>query len=344
MDFFSFDLTEAFRRLQTVRLLAPVAEYASGRLSGGLSLSVQLDESLMPVSETLAGSGSLRSSALLVENIPAMVQLADRLQMDMFTEMDIRDVALRFSFMDGMVETEPFGFRFGQTEGTAGGVTWFDQRIDYGIRFDIPYEQFGSRAQQVLDDLVMRAADKGIDAHPGERVMVDVHIGGTLTSPELSVGMPGAVDAVRERIRDEALRLVLDREERIRDEADRLREDVEEEVSERIEEVSERVQEELALRAQQVIDGAERRAASVRREAANAADKIRREAREQADRLVDEAGGPLAKAAARVTGDAMIGEADRRARQLEDEADRRAEMIMEEAREEADRIRQGREE
>lgn len=340
LDFFSFDLTETFRTLRTVRMLAPVAEYASGRLSGGLSLSAQLDSSLMPVLESLSGGGSLRSSAIGVENIPAMVQLAERLQMDMFKEMDIRDVALRFSFRDGKVETEPFGFRFGQTEATAGGVTWFDRRIDYGIRFDIPFEQFGTRAQQVLDDLVMRAADRGIDAHPGERVMVDVHIGGTMTSPELSVGMPGAVDAVRERIRDEALRLVLDREERIRDEADRVRDDVEEKVTERIEEVSERAQEELALRAQQLIDGAERRAASVRREAANAAEKIRQGAREQAARLVDEASGPLAKAAARVTGDALVGEADRRAQQLEEEADSRAETIMEEAREEADRILQ----
>ncbi len=341
LDFFSFDMAAAFNTFNTVRLLAPIGEYASGLISGGFSMNATLDESLQPLLATLSGRGSLRSSAVIIDNNPSLMRLADRMQMDMFTELDVRDVALRFSFSEGKVETEPFDIRFGRSGAQISGSTWFDQRIDYAMRLDIPYEQFGTQAMGVLDNLVAQAADKGIDVDPGERVRVDVHIGGTVTNPSITLGMPGVIEGLSDRLRDEAVRIIRDTEERVRDEVDRVRDRTEEAVREQVDEVREEIQEELEARAQQVIDEAERRAASIRREAANAAGRVRQEARKQAERLLEEASGPIATAAARRTGDAIIAEADRRANQIEEEADTRAQRIVDEAHIQAERIRQG---
>ncbi len=341
LDFFSFDMAAAFNTFNTVRLLAPIGEYASGLVSGGLSMNATLDESLQPLLATLTGRGSLRSSAVIIDNNPSLLRLADRLQMEMFTGLDVRDVALRFAFSEGKVETEPFDIRFGRSGAQISGSTWFDRRIDYAMRLDIPYEQFGTQAMRVLDNLVAQAADKGIDADPGERVQLDVHIGGTVTRPSVTLGMPGVIDAVTDRIRDEAERLIRETEERVRDEVDRVRDRAEEEVREQVDEVREEIHEELEARAQQVIEEAERRAASIRREAANAAGRVRQEARKQAERLLEEASGPIATAAARRTGDAIIAEADHRAGQIEEEAVKRAQDIVDEAHRQAERIRQG---
>ncbi len=337
LDFSSFDFREAFNTFNTVRILAPIGEYVSALVSGRLSIDARLDENLSPRLETLAGQGSLRSSAVEVNNNPALVTLAERVHMDMFRELSLRDLLLRFSFSEGKVETDPFDFSFGRSQAVVSGSTWFDQRIDYVLRLDIPREQFGSRANQMLDDLVSRAYDRGLDVQPGERVQLDVKIGGMVTSPEISVGLPGMIDDVRDRLRGEAERL-------IRQEVDEARDRVEEEVRERVDDAREEVSERLEARAQQVIEEAEDRAARIRREAERAADRVREEARNQAEKLLEEASGPIARAAARRAGDALIREADRRAEQIESEADTRATRLVEEARRQADRIRRGEEE
>ena len=337
LNFSSFDFREAFNTFNTVRLLAPIAEYVSALVSGQLSIDARLDENLRPRVETLTGQGNLRSSSMEVNNVPALVTLAERVHLDMFRQLSVRDLLLRFSFADGKVETDPFDFSFGRSQAVVSGSTWFDQRVDYVMRLDIPREQFGSRANQMLDDLVGQAYDRGFDVQPGERVQLDVKIGGMITSPEVSVGLPGMIDDVRDRLRGEAERL-------IRQEVDEARERVEEEVRERVDDTREEVSERLEARAQQVIDEAERRAESIRREASRTADRVREEAREQAEKLVEEASGPIAKAAARRAGDALIREADRRAEQLENEADTRATRVVEEANRQADRIRRGEEE
>ncbi len=332
LDFSSFDLAESFQTLNTVRVLAPIGQYARGKVSGGLTLNAQLDRSMMPVLASMSGRGNVRSSDLVVNNHPVMLSLAEQIHIDIFKQMDVRNVSLRFSFADGKVETAPFTIGFGRSEAQISGATWFDRRIDYAMRVDIPREQFGRDANQVLDNLVSQAAGRGIRVDPGDMVRLDVHLGGTIASPEVSVSMTGMMDAVKDQLRDEVDRVLREAENRIRDEVYRARTRTEEAARERIDDTREQLQEALEARARAVIEEAEARAASIRREAARAAEQIRGEARKQADRIVEEASGTVAKAAARRAGDVVVAEADRRANQLEEEADRRAREIVDEAR------------
>ncbi len=343
LDLTGFDIQETFNTFNTMEVLAPVGEYASGSISGGLTMNATLDQTMQPRLETLSGNGNIQTRNVIVQNLPTLVRLADRLQMDHFREIDVGDVALRFTFADGKVETEPFGFTFGRSEATISGTTWFDQRIDYVMRLGIPHDQFGTRANQVLDNLVSDAAERGFDIDPGERVEIDALVTGTVTEPELSLDMSGTIDDVRDQIRDEVDRFLEDTEERIRDEVDDARDRAEEEVRDRVDETRDRVDEELEQRAQQVIAEAERQAENIRNEAGRAADRIRSEAQEQADRLVEEADGPIARAAARRAADSLVNEANRRADQLEEEADKRAQQVLDEAHTRAERILEGEE-
>ncbi len=343
LDITDFDIQETFRTFNTMEVLAPVGQYASGKISGGLTMNATLDQAMQPRLETLAGAGNMEARDVIVQNLPTMVRLAERLEMDIFREVDVGDLSLRFTFADGKVETEPFGFSFDQSEATVSGTTWFDQRIDYVMRVGIPHDQFGTRATQVLDNLISDAADRGFDIDPGDRVEIDVLVTGTVTEPELSLDMSGTIDDVREQIRDEVDRFLRDTEDRLRDEVDDARDRAEEEVRERIDETRDRVDEEMEQRARQVIAEAERQAENIRNEASRAADRIRREAQQQADRLVEEAEGPIARAAARRAAESLVNEANRRADQLEEEADKRAQRIVDEAHERADRILQGEE-
>ncbi|MFO7978421.1 MAG: AsmA-like C-terminal region-containing protein, partial [Bacteroidales bacterium] len=96
MDVRQFDIQQAFNQFNTIQALAPIGQYANGAISATLSLNTLLSDSLMPILSSLAGSGTLRSSDVQVQNTPAMNQLANQTNLDIFREMALRDLNLSF--------------------------------------------------------------------------------------------------------------------------------------------------------------------------------------------------------------------------------------------------------
>lgn len=326
----SFDIQQTFATFNTFQKLAPIGERAFGAISANINLKSALDQTLSPVLASLAGGGSLASSAIRVDNSPALVGLADNLRMEMFRSLNVRDLDVNFAFSDGRVNVEPFDIKFGNSNATIQGHHGFDQTINYVMNMAIPRTEFGGTANEALNSLISRASGRGLNITPGEFVNVGAAITGTTTQPQISLTLAqtaadlknqftGAIDAA---IRDGV-------------------EQVEQQVQEVIEETRRTVSAEVERRAEQVITEAERQAENIKREAANTASTIRSEARTQAQRLEAEASGPIAKAAARRTGDQLIRTADQNATRLETEAETNANNIITSARERAERIRAG---
>jgi hypothetical protein len=328
----NFDIQKTFNTFNTFSIIAPIGERARGRFSANFTLRSLLDQNLDPLLNTLAGSGRFQSSAVTVENSPALIGLADNLKLDMFRQFDVRDILVSFEFKDGGVEVQPFDVNFGRSSARISGKHSFDQSINYMMGLVIPRAEFGGAANQALDNLISQAAGRGLNITPSENVNIGVGIAGTVTEPRISISLAETAGGLRDQVQDAI-------QDAVRDVVDEIRQ----EVDERIDDASERVREELERRAQQVIAEAERQATNIRREAKNAADAIRSEARANAKRLEDEASGPIAKAAARRTGEELIRSADQRADNLEREADDRATRLVREANQRADRIRAGEE-
>jgi len=343
LNILGFDIDQTFQTFFTARLLAPIGEYARGNFSASLQLSSLLDEGLRPVLASLKGRGNLRSSSVVLENTPSMSMLAEKLQMDQFREFSLKDQVLSFIFSDGKVELPPFDMHLGEIHAKVAGVTYFDRRISYMMKMELPRSMFGGRANQVLEDLVSRAAGLGMRVTPGEMIPVDVSIGGYFRRPEVSVSLATVRDNIEQQLQSEISRMVQEAETRLRDEAEAARDRLEAEVQERADDSRERAREELEARAGQVMAEAHSQAEVLRAQAAALAEQVRREGREQAARLEREASGqgPLAQAAARQAAQQLIREADRRATQIEAEAERNIEKVLEEARQQADRVRRG---
>lgn len=337
LDISQFDIQQAFNAFNTFQVLAPVGKYALGNISGKLNLSSMLDNTMKPLLESLAGTGSMSSPSLSLQGSPAMTKLADLTRVDAFKQISIRDLMLSFEFEDGRVDVKPFDMQFGQSKATVSGSNFFDQTISYVMNIEMPREQFGGAANQVLDNLITQAAGKGLTINPGQTVTLDVIIGGTFTNPDVSFGLSGMMDDLAGQVRDQL-------EQRVQDEVDDVREQVEDRVQEEVDDARDKVQAELDARADQLMQQAQRQADNVRREASSLAERIRKEARDQAQRLENEASGPIAKAAARRGGEIMIREADQRAAQVEQEGESNALRILSEAQQQADRIRAGQEE
>lgn len=332
MNLSRFDITNTFNTFNTFAALAPIGERASGRFSAGLKLQSELDEKLEPILPSMAGGGSFSSTNITIENSPALTKLADQLSLDMFRQANLKDVNVSFAFSDGRIEVEPFEINMGRSTATVSGNHGFDQSINYLMGIAIPREEFGSAANQVLDNLVSRAADRGLDITPAETVNVAVSFTGTVSDPKINISLTDTADDARQQVMDAI-------EDQVRDVVDEARDQVEEAVDD----TREQVNEELEKQADQVVAEAERQAQNIRNEARTNAERIREEAREQAQNLENEASGPIAKAAARRAGEQLIKTADERADDLVEEADNRADQLVREANQRADRIRAGEE-
>ncbi len=337
LDISGFDLGTTFSTFNTFRKLAPIGEKAKGSFSASLAITSSLNEKMEPVMSSLAGSGRFQSDDVRVENSDVMVKIAERLKLERFKTLNVKDVDISFVFSDGKVDVDPFDMELGDATATLSGSHSFDQTMDYLMVLSMPRSEFGRAANDLINELAGRAeAATGMNVGLPETVKVHISITGNVSDPSVAVRMGDGETTAREQA-ESAI------EDIIEDIIEEKKDEVRDQAQEVIDENREKIQQELEKKADQVLAEAQQQAQSIRNEAKNAADAVRQEARRRAEKLQEEAGNPVARAAARRAGQEMIEEADKQANTLEDEADERADELLQKAEDRAEKIRAGEE-
>ena len=318
----NFDIPSSFHAFNTVEQLVPIAENLRGSYSTTLRMYSLLDNEMMPVLNSVDAKGRLRTSRVELVTSETFNRLSTALRLREDRENILRDVDISFSINNGRIYLEPFDIRMGPVNMMISGNQGIDQTLDYVMRLTVPRSEFGAGADQVIDNLASRAAERGLDLRPGENVNVDARITGTFSDPQVSLDLRESarrtIDQVREQIRDQVI----------------------DEVERRVEDAGDRAREEAAERARKIIRDAEQRAAQIKSTAQDAAEAIRKEAEANAVKIEQQASGRgrIAEAAAKRTADAVRREAGEKADALIREADERTEKIIEEAKAEAEKI------
>ena len=259
-DFADASFQQTFEQLEMVQQLVPIFAKTGGNYSLSLDLRTSLDAQMSPDLQTLNASGEIRSENIDIQNIAAFDALADVLGNDKLRRIEARDVSIRFTIKDGRITTQPFDLKIGDVGVNLSGSTGLDQTIDYQAKVAIP----GGGVLQT----------------------VGVNIGGTFTSPKITLGVKEAVEEAVKNVVDEQIQKLTG---------------------------SESLSEEIAKQAE-----------NLRAEARNAGAKLVEAAETQRDKLVEEASkkGALAKLAAQKAGDKLVEEAEKQAANLEAEAER----------------------
>lgn len=258
---------KTFEELETVQQLVPLFAKTGGDYSLSLTLSTPLDSSMSPVLQALDASGEIRSEHIRVQQIEVFDKLAQALGNDDLRRIEAKDVAIRFAIRDGRIATQPFDLRIGGIRLNLSGSTGLDQTIDYTAKVALP-----GGAGGVLESL-------------------NVGIGGTFSSPKITLGVKEAAE--------EAVRNVIDKKVQELTGSASLSEEV------------------------------QKQADRLRAEARQAGDKLIEAARAQRDKLVEGASskGALAKLAAQKAGDKLVEEAEKQAERLVAEADAQIEKL-----------------
>ena len=172
----SFSTT--FDQLDVVRRMVPLFEKTGGDYSMSLDLATRLTQTMNPDYATLQADGAIRSKNIRVQNIAVFDQLAAALKNDALRRIEAKDVDIRFTIRDGRIATQPFDLSVGGISLNLSGSTGLDQTIDYTARVTLPEGSAG-----------------------GILTAVDVGIGGSFSSPKITLDVKNAVkDAVSNAI------------------------------------------------------------------------------------------------------------------------------------------------
>lgn len=262
-----------FEEIEAVRQLAPIFEKASGDYSLSIDMRTTLDATMSPDLMSLTAQGELSSENVSVEGVEAFDKLADLLKNDKLRRIEARDLKIRFSIKDGRVTTEPFDLKMGDVNVNMSGTTGLDRTIDYTAKVTLP---------------------AGVGGVLGA---VNVGIGGTFTSPKITLGVQETVEQVVSNV------------------------------------VSEQIDNLTGGRGGLLSDDTQTRAAALREEAQRAGEKLVAAAETQRQKLVDAAAkkGALAKIAAEAAGDALVDEAKKQSKALLEEAEKQIQKLTQEA-------------
>ncbi len=317
LDMSDIDFPSAFAAFNTVQKLAPVAEMCRGKFSTRLQLSSLLDSAMNPVMNSMNGKGVLKTGNVEILNNKTLDKVADVLKNEKLRNPSLSDVDLSFEIRDGRVYVAPFETKLGPSKVTIGGDQGLDETMNYLMNFSIPRNEFGSQANDVLENLTAQARDKGFDVKPGENINVQVKITGTFSDPKISLAVKENLQKAKQEIREAV-------EQRVKEEVEKAKEEIKKDVSAEVE---------------RIMKDAQEQADQLKKSAAEAGESLVGEARLRKKQLVKEAGSnPLKKLAAEKTGDGLISQSEKQAEKLKKEAGAKADAIMETARKKADEL------
>ena len=254
--------SKTFEELEMIQRLVPIFAKTGGDYSMSLNLSTALDSAMSPDLQSLDATGEIRSANIKVQNIKAFDALAKALNNDALKQIEAKDVTIRFTIREGRITTQPFDLKMGGIQMNLSGSTGLDQSIDYVAKVNLPSGSAGGLLQSV-----------------------NVNIGGTFTSPKITLGVKEAAQ--------EAVKNVVDQ------------------------------QIQKLTGSASLSDEVQKQADRLRNEAKKAGDKLVEAAQEQRQKLVDAAApkGTLAKIAAQKAGDKLVSEAEKQAEKLAAEAE-----------------------
>jgi len=308
--------TESFEIIQT---MAPMAKNCSGKFSTAMGLTMKLNQAMEPIESTISGSGNLQAKSIYIEGFEPLMKVAETLKIDRLSKQTIDDVKLNYKIEDGKVIVEPYTVKLDGIPTTIAGYTTFSQEINYTVDMEIPFEKLGSKVGGVANDLLDQFNKKtGASLKAGQKIPVNLKIGGTVTEPKIQSNYGDSMGEAAENLIDQA------------------KEQIKEEVNAKIDEGKEEAIKKAREEADKILADAQAQADKLVNDAKAQAEKLKSEGYKQASDLEKNAKGPIEKAGAKIAADKLRKESDKSADKIVSEAQKQSDSLMASARKRAE--------
>jgi len=314
-DMKNIGIKDAFNTFNTVKKFAPAAKGLDGSVSAKMQYSSLLGRDMMPVTNSINGSGVIKSDEVTLVESKTFNKMKETLKLGDKYGNTFKDINVSFTIADGRVFVRPFDVKTGNLKMNISGDQGLDQTLNYLVKTEIPRSDLGSSVNSFIDNLSAQASAFGIKYKVSDVLKVNVKVTGTFTKPVVAPvfgnttgeSTEGAKAAAQEAVKEAVDNAITDTRAKARAEAE--------------------------AEGDKLIREAEERGQQLREQAAKSAEDIRKEADTQAQSLIDNAAtkSSLEKMAAQKGAESLRKNANKKADQLVQEADKQATSLVAEA-------------
>ena len=183
-----FDIREAYNSFTFIKKSLPIAMNCSGQVSAAMKFAATLDKEMSPVMSTANGGGYLESKGILINDNPAMNQLASVLKNDELSRLSISKLKIDFKLENGNIVVEPFKTTLAGNPVTIYGNQSVDGNLDYTLSMTVNRKFFGNDINNLLKSIPGSNNIQTLD--------LDAKVSGTLSKPVIKPDLSKAIKAV----------------------------------------------------------------------------------------------------------------------------------------------------
>jgi hypothetical protein len=312
----SISIPAAFSSFSTLQKFAPIASKASGKVSLGMEFSSLLGYDMMPLLQSIIGSGNVKSDQVGIKSSETFNKIGNALNTKAFDNMMLKNLGIDFIIRDGRLIVSPFETVLGKSTLLIGGDQGLDQTMNYTVGINIPRSDLGTAANTTINNLISKASGAGLKIDPIQELNIKVKVGGTFKDPKINLDLGENTAQAKEAIREEVMQAI----------------------QEQIDTKKEEARAAAQVEVDKIMAQARKEGDLIREKAAVAADVIRKEANTNADNLVAKAKDPISKRLAEEAAKKIKQEGEASAQKVVKEADARAESILKAAQEQGDKL------
>lgn len=192
---------DAYKTFNSVKKMAPIANYVEGNINLALIMNGLLDKEMMPVYSTLNGSGTLGSNSLKVLSNPVLGSVASLTKMKNIDPLEIKDLNIRFKIEEGALIVAPFDIATGETKlAVTSGRNNLDGSVDYNMTLNTPSGALGNEANKALTGLI----GSNVVAMP-KNIIIDLNIKGPYDKTKVSITKTNFGEIDKSALKDAAI-------------------------------------------------------------------------------------------------------------------------------------------
>ncbi len=203
-DIRGVSVEKAFYAFNTVQQLMPIGKFISGTLNSQLSMNGRLGSDMSPVLTSLTGKGNFALLEGELKKFAPVEKIAQTLHVPVLNGFDLKDIKGAFDFANGKVLVKPFKLKVKDIEMEVGGTHGLDQSMNYAIDMKLPRSMLGTQGNALVNNLAQQASSKGVPVKLGDYIDLNLKMGGTINSPQLSTDFRGTGGSLAEEMKEQA--------------------------------------------------------------------------------------------------------------------------------------------
>jgi len=193
----NLDFKSAYNAFNTIKTLAPIAHLLDGKFSTDFNFSGELGQNMMPVYSSLTGKGLVEVVRAVVTNVQVLDKISQLTNLTEVKNLVVENKDFAAELVGGNLVVKPFDINVKDIKMTVGGTNNVDGNIAYVTALDVPTGKIGNALNAKLTSLTGLQDIKGTD-----RVTMNLNIGGTLTSPKVSLSGSSAKAQAKDLVKN----------------------------------------------------------------------------------------------------------------------------------------------